>query len=170
LEKLGQNYFPGGVQSVDFDHALEHLEAVLALRWEKTTPEYQRHRSRWIKLLLSDGVGKIIKAARAAALLRRLAEPMEKALGYFEHNVERMQDGSFRRRGFFIGSGVIEAGCKTLSAPGANNQACSGRSPEPKRSSPFAAFISADGPTPSGKTASTTAPLKTIFCSYRRGR
>jgi hypothetical protein len=114
LEKLGQDYFPGCVQIVDFYHALEHLEAVLALLWEKTAPEYQRQRRRWIKLLLSDGVRKIIKAARAAALARGPVEAMEKALGYFEHNVERMQYGSFRRRGFFIGSGVIEAGCKTV--------------------------------------------------------
>lgn len=114
LEKLGQDYFPGCVQIVDFYHGLEHLETVLALLWEKTTPQYQRQRRRWIKLLLKDGVAKIIKAARAAALACGPAEAMEKALGYFEHNVERMQYGSFRRRGFFIGSGVIEAGGKTV--------------------------------------------------------
>lgn len=114
LEKLGQDYFPGCVQIVDFYHALEHLETVLALLWEKTAPDYQRQRRRWINLLLKDGVRKIIKAARAAALTGGRAEAMEKALNYFEHNVERMQYGSFRRRGFFIGSGVIEAGCKTV--------------------------------------------------------
>ena len=37
-----------------------------------------------------------------------------KKLGYFVHNLERMQYGTFRRQGFFIGSGVIEAGCKTV--------------------------------------------------------
>jgi len=110
LEKLGQDFFPGCVQIVDFYHALEHLETVLALLWEKTAPEYQRQRRRWIKLLLSDGVSKIIQAARG----RAPSEAMDKALGYFEHNVARMQYGSFRRRGFFIGSGVIEAGCKTV--------------------------------------------------------
>jgi hypothetical protein len=114
LEKLGQDFFPGCVQIVDFYHALEHLEAVLTLLWEKTTVPYQRQRRRFIKLLLRDGVAKIIQAARAAALPRGLADPMEKALNYFEHNVDRMQYGSFRRRGFFIGSGVIEAGCKTV--------------------------------------------------------
>src|SRR6187399_3003529 len=30
------------------------------------------------------------------------------------NNVARMQYGSFRRQGFFIGSGVVEAGCKTI--------------------------------------------------------
>ena len=39
---------------------------------------------------------------------------MEKELGYFVNNVARMQYGTFRAEGFFIGSGVIEAGCKTV--------------------------------------------------------
>jgi hypothetical protein len=114
LEKLGKDYFPGCIQIVDFFHALEHLEQVLVLLWEKTQPEFQKQRSRWVKLLLKDGVTRIIAAARAAALQKGQAEAMEKALGYFEHNVARMQYGSFRRQGFFIGSGVIEAGCKTV--------------------------------------------------------
>lgn len=29
-------------------------------------------------------------------------------------NVDRMQYGTYRRLGYFIGSGVIEAGCKTV--------------------------------------------------------
>jgi len=39
---------------------------------------------------------------------------VEKELGCFVHNVARMQYGTFRSQGFFIGSGVIEAGCKTI--------------------------------------------------------
>jgi len=35
-------------------------------------------------------------------------------LGYFVHNVSRMQYGSFRAKNYFIGSGVIEAGCRTV--------------------------------------------------------
>lgn len=30
------------------------------------------------------------------------------------NNVERMQYGTFRKRGYFIGLGVVEAGCKTI--------------------------------------------------------
>ena len=33
---------------------------------------------------------------------------------YFEHNVERMKYGTYRKAGYFIGSGVVEAGCKTV--------------------------------------------------------
>ena len=39
---------------------------------------------------------------------------MEKELNYFVTNVQRMQYGTFRKQGFFIGSGVVEAGCKTV--------------------------------------------------------
>jgi hypothetical protein len=112
LERLGHDYFPGCVQIVDFYHAVQHLEPVLALLWNKTDPKYQKQRSRWIKLLLKDGVEKIIKAARAAP--GGESEAMEKALHYFVHNTQRMRYGTFRRQGFFIGSGVIEAGCKTI--------------------------------------------------------
>jgi hypothetical protein len=114
LEKLGHDYFPGELQIVDFYHALEHLETVLALLWDKADPEFKKHRRRWIKLLLKDGVGRIITAARRAAAGGAQAEAVEKALGYFERNQTRMQYGSFRHQGYFIGSGVIEAGCKAV--------------------------------------------------------
>lgn len=45
---------------------------------------------------------------------RRFSEAVEEALGYFVRNVSRMQDGTFRAAGYFIGSGVVEAGCKTV--------------------------------------------------------
>ncbi len=39
---------------------------------------------------------------------------MEKDLGYFVRNVDRMQYATFRAADYFIGSGVVEAGCKTV--------------------------------------------------------
>lgn len=39
---------------------------------------------------------------------------MEQVLGYFARNVSRMPYGTFRAAGWFIGSGVVEAGCKTV--------------------------------------------------------
>jgi hypothetical protein len=114
LEKLGKDYFPGCTQIVDFYHGMEHLEEVLKLLWPKTDPQFNKHRGRWIKWLLKDGVGRILDQARFLAANRPNAEALEKALGYFERNKHRMQYGSFRAQGYFIGSGVIEAGCKTV--------------------------------------------------------
>ena len=114
LEKLGYDEFPGCVQIVDFYHGLEHLQEVLKLLWEKTHPQFEKQRKRWIKWLLKDGVERFIAQVRRIAATRPNAEAVEKALGYFERNKERMQYGSFRSQGYFIGSGVIEAGCKTV--------------------------------------------------------
>ena len=35
-------------------------------------------------------------------------------MGYLENNLARMTYGTFRKAGYFIGSGVVEAGCKTV--------------------------------------------------------
>jgi hypothetical protein len=87
---------------------------VLELLWEKGHPAFQRQRRGWTKLLQRDGVQRLIAQARHAAQGRANAGAVEKALGYFERNVERMQYGTFRKKGYFIGSGVVEAGCKSL--------------------------------------------------------
>jgi hypothetical protein len=39
---------------------------------------------------------------------------VETALGYFVNNSPRMQYGTFRAKNYFIGSGVVEAGCRSL--------------------------------------------------------
>jgi hypothetical protein len=43
-----------------------------------------------------------------------LAEEIEKEANYFERNAARMHYPKFRQQGLFVGSGVVEAGCKTL--------------------------------------------------------
>ena len=39
---------------------------------------------------------------------------LQKAAGYFQHNLSRMYYAGYRKRGRPIGSGVTEAACKTL--------------------------------------------------------
>ena len=58
--------------------------------------------------------GQLIAQARKESAGTAREAAVEKELGYFVNNVARMQYGTFRRRGFFIGSGVVEAGCKTV--------------------------------------------------------
>jgi hypothetical protein len=41
-------------------------------------------------------------------------EIVEKEINYFEKNKERMRYKAFRNQGLFIGSGVVEAGCRTV--------------------------------------------------------
>ena len=62
-------------------------------------------------------VGAVLRA------LKRLCPPREdqrdvirKAIGYFQDNRQRMRYDRFRAKGYFIGSGVVEAGCKHVVA------------------------------------------------------
>ena len=106
---------PRGHEIVDFFHALEHAGAVLrALLGSKDHPEYEPRLHRWADRLLEDEVEKLIAETRQEASTVGRAEAVEEELGYFVRNVSRMQYGTFRQQGFFIGSGVIEAGCKTV--------------------------------------------------------
>jgi hypothetical protein len=45
-----------------------------------------------------------------------LKHQIETEANYFLRNADRMRYPQFRRQGLFIGSGVIEAGCKTVIA------------------------------------------------------
>jgi hypothetical protein len=56
----------------------------------------------------------LIEETRRECAGKPNAEAVEGALHYFVTNVSRMQYGTFRKAGYFIGSGVVEAGCKTL--------------------------------------------------------
>ena len=115
LANLGLINFKDAIQIVDFYHALEHAGQVLvALLGSKEHPDYERRRGRWAKRLLRNGVLGLIAEAREESAGTPKAERVEKELNYFVENVERMQYRTFRRQGYFIGSGVIEAGCKTV--------------------------------------------------------
>jgi hypothetical protein len=115
LANMGRLCFPTAIQIVDFYHALEHAGRVLvALLGDKEHPQYKKRLGRWARRLLQDGVQRLIAETRQECAHQSRAQEIEKELAYFVSNVARMQYGSFRKQGFFIGSGVIEAGCKTI--------------------------------------------------------
>jgi hypothetical protein len=115
LANMGRLCFPGATQIVDFYHALEHAGKVLvALLGSKEHPDYRKRLGRWARRLLDDKVQQLIAQIRQECAGKSQAQAVEKELGYFVDNIARMQYGTFRRNGFFIGSGVIEAGCKTV--------------------------------------------------------
>lgn len=117
LEKMGQSCFPDALQIVDFFHAMEHAGEVLVALHGPQPPDSPEHKKRlrtWAKELLKNRVGKLVATAQSAAADTPAKAAVEKALGYFENNIERMQYKSFRDKGLFIGSGVVEAGCKAV--------------------------------------------------------
>jgi hypothetical protein len=115
---LAAEHFPGALQIVDLYHARQHL-------WELARRLYSQDEGKqkaWMKVhqkrLLDRG-----KIERLVGLLRSLesdspevAEKIRTEADYFERNARRMRYPKFRRQHLFVGSGVIEAGCKTVIA------------------------------------------------------
>jgi hypothetical protein len=110
---IAGQYFPAATQIVDLYHAREHLHdlANLAARL------LAGHRDNWLATRLDeldDGdVDAILAAGRDLNFTGSLATERNKALGYFEHNAHRMRYADFKKLGMFVGSGVVEAGCKS---------------------------------------------------------
>ena len=114
LENMGKHNFKDCVQIVDFYHAMEHAGLVLSALIGKNHPDYKTRLRRWAKRLLKDKVQTLIEQTRQECAGKPQAPAVEDALHYFVSNISRMQYGTFRAAGYFIGSGVVEAGCKTV--------------------------------------------------------
>ena len=108
-------HFPGAVEIVDLFHARQHL-------WDlarRLHPNCTVSQKQWILLhqaKLDDGLIEdlVILLRSTAAATPELAEKIRTESAYFESNAERMRYPEFRRQHLFVGSGVIEAGCKTV--------------------------------------------------------
>ena len=114
---LAQQHFPGALQIVDLYHARQHLWNVARLLYPADTVKQKR----WIKThqnrLLDQGkIEKLVLALRALASAQPelLAENIRTEADYFHTNRQRMRYPNFRQQHLFVGSGVIEAGCKTV--------------------------------------------------------
>lgn len=115
LENMGHLNFKDAIQIVDFYHGADHAgDVVAALLGSKEHPQYKARRSRWVRRLLGNGVKNLIEETREECAGKPQAQQVYEELGYFVHNIQRMQYRTFRRQGLFIGSGVVEAGCKTV--------------------------------------------------------
>ena len=70
------------------------------------------------ELKRSDAQGILEQAARLLAATPDLGEERQATVGreiaYFTTHAERTRYGPFRAQGYFIGSGVVEAGCKSV--------------------------------------------------------
>jgi hypothetical protein len=112
---LANQHFPGAIQIVDLYHARQHL-------WElarKLHPNDETNQKRWMEFhqdLLDHGKMKKLTVALRSIDTNNpeLADKIRLEADYFHRNARRMRYPKFRRLHLFVGSGVIEAGCKTV--------------------------------------------------------
>jgi len=106
--------FPQATHIVDLYHAREHLH-FLTRSLESMLGD---RRDEWLTARLEDldygYIDRTEAAVRSYPLEGLKKDEAERELGYFLHNAPRMRCHWFRSRGLFVGSGVVEAGCKSV--------------------------------------------------------
>jgi hypothetical protein len=114
---LADEHFYGATQIVDLYHAREHYWNVARAFFALDSPKLHS----WTedrRRELDDGKVDAVMAAitQCASSVPAAHEVCSRERGYFERNKERMRYADFRQRGLFVGSGVLEAGCRTVIA------------------------------------------------------
>ncbi len=108
-------HFPGAIQIIDLYHAREHYWEVAKKIFPNDKNKIKTWTDRRRKELDSGNVENVIAAMkRLSPTTEEEKEEIEKQIYYFEKNKERMRYKKFRDQGLFIGSGVVEAGCKNV--------------------------------------------------------
>lgn len=114
--ELARINFPQAICILDLYHAVEHLNDLCKNLYVGSEHWINKMQEQWYQQIENDGIEEVIACAR-----RRLSEldpdqheEIEKQIGYFENNKQRMLYRTYREKGYFCGSGVVEAGCKTV--------------------------------------------------------
>jgi len=111
---LATKILPEATQIVDIYHAREHVNDLAKL----VASVIGDDQSAWLADRLDDldngDIEALAQATRALPISDADRGQVDTALEYFIKNAQRMRYKVFRDLGMFIGSGVVEAGCKTL--------------------------------------------------------
>jgi len=108
-------HFPGAIQIVDWHHATERLWSVAKAYFGEDEPKGRAWVETCKKLLRAGRVERVIEElSRLRTRNKKTRKTIQEAAGYFRNNTERMRYRRYRRQGLFIGSGVVEAGCKHI--------------------------------------------------------
>jgi hypothetical protein len=115
VKNLANLHFPQAIQIVDLYHTRQHVSDLCKLLFLPDEKQVVRYRIRWWTALDEGKIEKICdEARRAMPDDSDQEEKAQKEVTFLTKNKERMRYAAFRSRGFFVGSGVVEAGCKTI--------------------------------------------------------
>lgn len=110
---LVREHYPEAVQIVDWFHATEYIAPVASAAFAT-----EAQQQAWIKQVRTDlwdgELDIVIAAFEHFTDHHRAAEAASKAVTYFTNNRQRMDYPTYRAKGYQIGSGTIESGCKQI--------------------------------------------------------
>jgi hypothetical protein len=111
---LATKILPQATQIVDYYHAREHVHDLA----KQLIPVLGDYQPTWLAARLADldqgDIESLVKATTQLPINDTDRDHIDTALEYFIKNAQRMRYAVFRDLGMFIGSGVVEAGCKSI--------------------------------------------------------
>ena len=114
-KNLAQTHFPNATHIIDLYHAREHLVALCKLLFGRNLKRLNQYKDRWWDDLDEGAIEKMLEEARSHLSKDEKADKdARREIAYFEKNKDRMRYARFKAQGMFVGSGVIEAACKTV--------------------------------------------------------
>lgn len=112
---IADEQFYGATQIIDLYHAREHYWNVAKACFGQNKDKLYQWAEERCKELDDGRPEEVIDAInRCSSLQGYDKEICDREIGYFEKNKERMRYADFRKKGLFVGSGVLEAGCRTV--------------------------------------------------------
>lgn len=115
---LRDKALPAGIEVLDFYHAAEHLSAAMAAAYgegnAKATAQFEKQRH--VLRHEPNGAGKVIRALVHLRQTHPKSKKIATELQYFRRNRHRMRYATTAGENLPIGSGVVEAACKTLAS------------------------------------------------------
>jgi hypothetical protein len=111
---LADIHFPGAIQIIDIFHAREHCWGI----GREVFTDKEKMKS-WVtsrvKELDEGNIEALVSGLKELSPANdATAKFVQKEMDYFEKNKERMRYSEFKKQGLFVGSGVVEAGCRSV--------------------------------------------------------
>lgn len=112
---IAEEHFYGAIQIVDLYHAREHLAVIANLVYGSgAIKSKQWMEARREQLDAGDVEAVIASLHRLRPSPAQVQQAVRSTADYFHRNTDRMRYAQFRKQDLFVGSGVMEAGCKTI--------------------------------------------------------
>jgi hypothetical protein len=107
---------PQGIEIIDFYHACEHLKVAFDAAYGECSAKSKAQFEKYRHLLHDEeeGVEKVIRALSHLRDTHPRKKKLSTELGYFRRYRHRMRYARVQAQNLPIGSGVVEAACKTL--------------------------------------------------------
>lgn len=111
--------FPNAIEILDFYHACEHVGELACAIHDHDPAQAALLRTRWCHEMKQSSPEALLAESRALLAehpqwTQPKREAIELQINYLQSHSSRTHYGLYRQAGLFIGSGVIEAGCKTV--------------------------------------------------------